>query len=67
MTVTLETTDTAGNNAASRPPRPEPTAHHTRNAFAIPAEFIVAVALTLLIIIIAVTTLANDGLHANWR
>jgi hypothetical protein len=67
MTVTPETTDTAGNNAASRPRQPKPTAHHTRNAFATPAVLIAAIALTLLIITLAVTTLANDGLHANWR
>jgi hypothetical protein len=72
MIVVPEATDaatfTAGNSAASGPPRSELTAHHAGNAgkaFAISAALVVAAAVTLLIIL-AVITLANEGLHANW-
>jgi hypothetical protein len=63
MTVTP---DAAVPTAGNCPPRPALTARHTGNTFAISAALAVTAAVMLLITL-AVITLANDGLHANWR
>jgi hypothetical protein len=52
--------------AANCPPRPGLTARHAGKAFAIAAALAVATAVTLLIIL-AIITLADEGLHATWR
>jgi hypothetical protein len=53
-------------HAASGPPRSGLAARHAGWIFAKSAALVVAVAVTL-VIILAVITLADDGLHANWR
>jgi hypothetical protein len=53
-------------HAASGPPRSGLAARHAGWIFAKSAALVVAVTVTL-VIILAVITLADDGLHANWR
>jgi hypothetical protein len=69
MTVAPEvtTTSTAGNSAASRPrpPRSALTTRHVGNAFAKSAALVVGAAVMWLIVL-AIITLLDEGLHANW-
>jgi hypothetical protein len=58
---------TADNSDASGPPRPALTGRHAGNTCAIPAAALAVATAVMLLIILAVITLANDGLHANWR
>jgi hypothetical protein len=73
MTVALEvtTTDditfTASNSAASRPRRSGLTAHHAGKAFPVSAALAVAAAMMWLnLLVLAIITLVNEGLRANW-
>jgi hypothetical protein len=67
VTTTDGATLTASNSAASRPPRSGLTAHHIGKAFAISAALVVAAAMMwLIILVLAIITLVNEGLHANW-
>jgi hypothetical protein len=71
MTVALEVTVTDGatfaasNSAASRPPRSGLNACEVGKAFAKSAALVVAAAVIWLVVL-AIITLVNDGLYANW-
>jgi hypothetical protein len=71
MTVVTASTDdttfTASNGAASHPHRSGRTAHHAGKALAISAALVVAAAMMWLIVfVLAIITLTNEGLYANW-
>jgi hypothetical protein len=74
MAVTLEvtTTDdatlTVSNSATGRPRHSGLAAHHVGKVFAISTALVVAAAMMwLIVLVLAIITLANEGLHANWR
>jgi hypothetical protein len=56
----------AGNNAASRPPRPVPAGRRVEKIVAKSAALVVTTAVIWLIVL-AIITLLDDGLHANWH
>jgi ABC-type uncharacterized transport system fused permease/ATPase subunit len=66
VTTTDDATFTAGNSAASRPPRPALTGRHVEKIFTKSAALVAATAVIWLIVL-AIITLVDDGLHANWR
>jgi hypothetical protein len=69
MTAALEVTDratfAASNSAATRPPRSGLSAYHVRKAFTKSAALVVSAAVIWLVVL-AIITLINDGLYANW-
>jgi hypothetical protein len=65
VSTTDGTTSTADNSAASRPLRSALTTRHVGNAFAKSAALVVGAAVMWLIVL-AIITLLNEGLHANW-
>jgi hypothetical protein len=71
MTVALEVTVTDGatfaasSSAASRPPRSGLSACHVGKAFAKSVALVVGAAVIWLVVL-AMITLINDGLYANW-
>jgi hypothetical protein len=64
-TTTDDITVTANNSAASGPPRPAPTARHIEKTFVKSAALVVGTAVMWLIVL-AIITLLDEGLHANW-
>jgi hypothetical protein len=60
-----DATFTASGSAASRPPGPALTSRHVEKIFAKSAALAVAAAVMWLIVL-AIITLLDEGLHANW-
>lgn len=68
VTTTDDATFTVSNSATGRPRRSGLTGHHVGKAFAISTALVVAAAMMwLIVLVLAIITLANEGLHANWR
>jgi hypothetical protein len=68
VTTTDDATFTVNNSATGRPRRSGPPNHHVGNAFAISTALVVAaVVMWVIVLVLAIVTLANEGLHANWR